>query len=195
MCIRDRILFEHLSCIELHKVYLNGKKSEFIEKGMVKDYDLSPDQDYLLIKKIKRPFSYLVPYYRFPYIVKTIDLNNKQEKTIADIPVDEVRPIGFDATREGIRSVSWRNDKESELYWVEANDNGDPKVESDGRDIVYTLKSPFNDKKDELLRTNLRYSNISWGSGNYAILTERLWKNRNEVTSLVNVKDLSLIHI
>ena len=48
---------------------------------MIKDYDLSPNQDYLLIKKIKKPFSYLVPYYRFPYIVKTIDLNNKQEKT------------------------------------------------------------------------------------------------------------------
>ena len=188
----DEILFEHLSCIELHKISIDGKNSKFIEKGMIKDYDLSPNQDYLLIKKIKKPFSYLVPYYRFPYIVKTIDLNNKQEKTIADIPIDEVRPIGFDATRVGIRSVSWRNDKESELYWVEANDNGDPKVKSDGRDIVYTLKSPFNDKKEELLRTKLRYSNIRWSSGNYAILTERLWKNRNEVTSLVNVKDRSI---
>ena len=146
---------------------------------MVKDYDLSPDQDYLLIKKIKRPFSYLVPYYRFPYIVKTIDLNNKQEKTIADIPIDDVRPIGFDATRVGIRSVSWRNDKESELYWVEANDNGDPKVKSDGRDIVYTLKSPFNDKKDELIFIT---NNVS-----YKILDETLYYSTNGLW--VKVKD------
>ena len=188
----DEIQFEYYSCIELHKVSTKGSESEFIDSGMIKDYDISPDQDYLLVKKIKKPFSYLVPYYRFPYEIKTINLDNNIETIIADISIDEVRPIGFDATRVGIRSVSWRDDMGSELYWVEANDNGDPKVEVDGRDIVYTLESPFNGNKNELLRTNLRFSNIRWSTGNYAILTERLWKNRNEVTSLVDLENRSI---
>ena len=188
----DEIQFEYYSCIELHKVSTKGSESEFIDSGMIKDYDISPDQDYLLVKKIKKPFSYLVPYYRFPYEIKTINLDNNIETIIADISIDEVRPIGFDATRVGIRSVSWRDDMGSELYWVEANDNGDPKVEVDGRDIVYTLESPFNGNKNELLRTKLRFSNIRWSTGNYAILTERLWKNRNEVTSLVDLENRSI---
>ena len=188
----DEILFEYYSCVELHKVSINGSDSKIVDRGMIKDYDISPGQDYLLVKKIKKPFSYLVPYYRFPYEVKTINIDNNIENIIADIPIDEVRPIGFDATRVGIRSVSWRDDKESELYWVEANDNGDPKVEVDGRDIVYTLESPFNGNKNELLRTNLRFSNIRWSTGNYAFLTERLWKNRNEVISLVDLKARSI---
>ena len=188
----DEILFEYYSCVELHKVSINGSDSKIVDRGMIKDYDISPGQDYLLVKKIKKPFSYLVPYYRFPYEVKTINIDNNIENIIADIPIDEVRPIGFDATRVGIRSVSWRDDKASELYWVEANDNGDPKVEVDGRDIVYTLESPFNGNKNELLRTNLRFSNIRWSTGNYAFLTERLWKNRNEVISLVDLKARSI---
>jgi len=183
----DEILFEHYACVELHKISLNGS-SEIIQQGMIKDYDLSPDQNYLLTKTINKPFSYLVPYYRFPYTVSTKNLDNNSIEIIANIPIDEVRPKGFDATREGIRSVSWRNDLGSELYWVEANDGGDPKVKTDHRDIVYTLSSPFKTQKEELVRTKLRFRNIIWGMGDEAIMGERLWKNRNEITSLLDTE-------
>ena len=84
-----------------------------------------------------------MPYYRFPFHVSVINLDNGLSNLIADIPIDEVRPKGFDATRVGIRSVSWRRDKPSELYWVEANDGGDPNNNVQHRDIIYTLSSPF----------------------------------------------------
>lgn len=187
----DEILFEHYACVELHKITLNGS-SEMIQEGMIKDYDLSPDQNYLLTKIINKPFSYLVPYYRFPYTVSTKNLDNNSIEIIANIPIDEVRPKGFDATREGIRSVSWRNDLGSELYWVEANDGGDPKIKTDHRDIVYTLSSPFNTEKKELVRTKLRFRNIIWGIGDEAIMGERLWKNRNEITSLLDTDSRSV---
>ncbi len=187
----DEVLFEHYACVELHKISLNGS-SEIIQQGMIKDYDLSPDQNYLLTKTINKPFSYLVPYYRFPYTVSTKDLDNNSIEIIANIPIDEVRPKGFDATREGIRSVSWRNDLGSELYWVEANDGGDPKVKTDHRDIVYTLSSPFKTQKEELVRTKLRFRNIIWGMGDEAIMGERLWKNRNEITSLLDTESRSV---
>ena len=187
----DEILFEHYACVELHKISLNGS-SDIIQQGMIKDYDLSPDQNYLLTKTINKPFSYLVPYYRFPYTVSTKNLDNNSIEIIANIPIDEVRPKGFDATREGIRSVSWRNDLGSELYWVEANDSGDPKVKTDHRDIVYTLSSPFKTQKKELVRTKLRFRNIIWGMGDEAIMGERLWKNRNEITSLLDTESRSV---
>jgi hypothetical protein len=34
-----------------------------------------------------------------------------------------------------------RSDKECEVYWVEAQDGGDPRVEVSPRDIVYTLSA------------------------------------------------------
>ena len=188
----DEILFEHYASVELHKISLNGS-SEIIKKGMIKDFDLSPDNEFLMTKAIKKPFSYLVPYYRFPYNVEVINLLSGTTSLIADIPLDEVRPKGFDATREGIRSVSWRNDVPSELYWVEANDGGDPKVMTEYRDIVYTLSSPFTSEKKELVRTKLRFRNIIWGMGNEALLGERLWKNRKEITSLIDTDSRSIV--
>jgi len=188
----DEIYFEHYASVELHKMSLNGS-SEMIQKGMIKDFDLSPDNQFLMTKTIKKPFSYLVPYYRFPYTVNVKNLVSGTISLIADIPLDEVRPKGFDATRTGIRSVSWRNDLGSELYWVEANDGGDPKVIAENRDIVYTLSSPFTSEKKELVRTKLRFRNIIWGMGNEALLGERLWKNRNEITSLIDTDSRTIV--
>ena len=163
---------------------------------MIKNYELSPDQNYLLTEEIKKPFSYLVPYYRFPFHVSVLNLDNGLSNLIADIPIDEVRPKGFDATRVGIRSVSWRRDKPSELYWVEANDGGDPKKKVEHRDIIYTLSSPFDPSSaNELARTKLRFGGITWGSGKLAILTERLWSNRNQVTSLLDTDSRTISKI
>ena len=81
----------------------------------------------------------------------------------------------------------------SELYWVEANDRGDPKVITENRDIVYTLSSPFTSEKKELVRTKLRFRNIIWGTGNEALLGERLWKNRNDITSLIDTDSRTIV--
>ena len=188
----DEIQFEHYASVELHKISLNGS-SEMIQNGMIKDYDLSPDNEFIMTKTIKKPFSYLVPYYRFPYVVDVKNMVSGTISLIADIPLDEVRPKGFDATRTGKRSVSWRNDMGSELFWVEANDGGDPKVITENRDIVYTLSSPFTSEKKELVRTKLRFRNIIWGTGNEALLGERLWKNRNEITSLIDTDSRTIV--
>ena len=46
-----------------------------------------------------------MPYYRFPFHVSVINLDNGLSNLIADIPIDEVRPKGFDATRLGINQL------------------------------------------------------------------------------------------
>ena len=188
----EELLFEHYSCVSLVKISLDIKEVTVLNKGMVKEYDLSPDNNFLMIKTIKKPFSYLVPYYRFPYTVDVVNLSSGSVNMISDIPIDEVRPTGFDATRLGIRSVSWRNDKGSELYWVEANDGGDPRNDVEFRDIVYTLSKPFTSEKEVLTKTKLRFRNIRWSDSEYAILSERLWKNRSDITSLINTKSKSI---
>ena len=188
----EEILFEHFSCISLIKVSLDLKEVTLIKKGMIKEYDLSPDNNFLMTKIINKPFSYLVPYYRFPYYVDVINLESGSTTLIADIPLDEVRPKGFDATRKGVRSVSWRNDIGSELYWVEANDEGDPKNNVTYRDIIYTLSNPFKGEKKELHKTKLRFRNIRWSDTGHALVSERFWKNRSEIISLINTRSRTL---
>ena len=188
----EEILFEHFSCISLVKVSLDLKEVSLIKKGMIKEYDLSPDNNFLMTKIINKPFSYLVPYYRFPYYVDVINLESGSTTLIADIPLDEVRPKGFDATRKGVRSVSWRNDIGSELYWVEANDEGDPKNNVTYRDIIYTLSNPFKGEKKELHKTKLRFRNIRWSDTGHALVSERFWKNRSEIISLINTRSRTL---
>ena len=40
-------------------------------------------------------------------------------------------------------------------FWVEANDEGDPKNNVTYRDIIYTLSNPFKDEKRNYTRLNL----------------------------------------
>lgn len=53
--------------------------------------------------------------------------------------------------RSGEVIVNFNNTLFSTISWVEANDGGDPKIKTDHRDIVYTLSSPFNTEKKELV--------------------------------------------
>lgn len=171
---------------QLMIVHLDGSKENIGESGMIKSIDISPDGKYIMVEKIKKPFSYLVPAYRFPYDVEILDIKGNKIKTIAEIPLDEVRPSGFDATVTGPRSFDWRADKPATLYWVEAQDGGDPKKEITERDIVYFLNAPFEGEKQKLASTSLRYGGIDWSDENMAILNERWFASRQEKRSVIN---------
>jgi dipeptidyl aminopeptidase/acylaminoacyl peptidase len=71
------------------------------------------------------------------------------------------------------------------LYWVEAQDKGDPKVKVTERDHVYTLAAPFSGEKQKLLGTTLRYGGISWSDDSFALLNERWSASRTERISVI----------
>ena len=99
----------------------------------------SPDGNYVMITEIQKPFSYLVPFRRFPSETKIYKSDGTFFKTIHKVENDEVRPKGFMSTRKGKRSFSWRDDQGATLVWVEALDEGDPKKEVPFRDcLLYT---------------------------------------------------------
>src|SRR5699024_8745829 len=101
----------------------------------------------------------------------------------------EVLPQGFNATSEGKRSLGWRADKGSTLYWVEALDKGDPKVEVDFRDAIYELEVPFSGDKKLLTKTINRYSGITWGDATRAIVSDTWFNDRNTKTYLFDPSD------
>lgn len=175
----DEQNFELLTTSEISRVNLDGKLSLFKGPAMYVGMSFSPDGSYLLTYELKKPFSYIVTYDRFPTDINLLDKDGKFIKTFISIPLTEELPKGFMAVRKGPRSLQWRADKPSSLYWAEALDGGDPAIEVTERDAIYTLDAPFETKPVLLVKTKERYAGIQWGDDNTAILNERWWNTRN----------------
>lgn len=179
----DERLFEHHFACQLRLLQLNGKVRRIGPVSLLRRFSLSPSGRYLLVITLKRPFSYLVPYHRFPCSVEVHDLQNERVIPLHDLPLAETIPIGFDAVAPGPRAHEWRADKPHSLVWVEALDNGDPATECRVRDRVRFMEEPFVDFPEGGLDLKFRYAGIIWGRSDLAMVTERWWKTRRVITS------------
>lgn len=182
----DEYNFEQLALVELYKVTLKGKEKKWLESAMYKSIDFSPDGKKVLISTIEKPFSYLVPYYRFPSKTTVYTSNGEKIQTVIEVPLIEDLPKGFMAARKGRRNFSWRKDKPSTLVFSQVLDEGDPKNEVEYRDEVFELEYPYNSKPKSILKTKNRFSYITWGDDNTAIAYDYWWNTRNTKTYLFN---------
>ncbi|MCG2419686.1 prolyl oligopeptidase family serine peptidase [Aequorivita sp. F47161] len=187
----DEYNFEQLALSEIKKIALDGTVTNFLPTAMYDDIDFSPDGNYVMVTSLKRPFSYIVPYRRFPFESNIYSSDGKLIQKVNDVPLNEVEPKGFMATRMGKRRMNWRADKPATIYWAEALDKGDPEVKVDFRDAVYELEAPFNGKEKLLLKTINRYSSIIWGNDNLAIASDYWWNDRNTKSYTFNPSNAS----
>ncbi len=182
----DEDLFEYYATAQLVKVNIEGGQAPIGKPGIFRSVSSSPDGNFLLVQRIVRPFSYLVPHYRFPYNAEIWNTDGELVRLVAEIPLMEEMPRGFGATYPGPRSFTWRNDAPAILYWVEALDGGDPAVDVPYRDQLVRLPAPFDSEPDRGLKLELRYSGITWGNDDIAVVNE-YWRNdRRLITSFFN---------
>lgn len=151
--------------------------------GLYTNFSFSPNGEYILVQQLVRPFSYIVPYYRFPQAIEIWNSKGQLIKTLAEIPLSESIPQGFSAVRKGPRSFQWRNDKPATIIWVEAQDEGDPKKVAEIRDLLYSVDAPFKEGTAPFLSLNYRYGGITWGWDNLAVVYETWWETRRMVVS------------
>ena len=178
--------FEQLSRSDIYKVDLKGNKLPFLKARMYREIKVSPNGKYVLISFVKKPFSYLVPYYRFPTETHVYDLNGNRIKVISDSPLQEVLPKGFMAVSSEKRRISWRKDHPATIFYVQALDKGNPKIEADFRDALYQWQAPFESKSEKLTQIKNRFSGVIWGSDSIAIVFDRWWNNRNTRVYTIN---------
>jgi len=178
----DEFNFSQLAHSELKKVSLDGEVEDFLPSEMYSRVSFSPDGNYIMVTKIKKPFSYIVTYSRFPSESIVYDKEGNLIEVVNEVPLDEVRPKGFMASRLGKRNMSWRADHPSTLVWAEALDKGDPEIEVEFRDAVYQLEAPFNDDPELILKTKQRFAGIQWGDKDFAIAVDYWWNTRNTKT-------------
>lgn len=185
----DEANFENIVTAELYKVNLNGTKTLFKSADMYAGENFSPDGNYLMISTIQKPFSYIVPLNRFPSKTVVYDKDGNEVKVVNEVPLFEIMPKGFMATRTGKRSMNWRNDEAATLYYVEALDGGNPENKVDFRDEVSQWKAPFDKNPSLILKTKQRYGGIIWGNENTAIAFDQWYDTRNTKTYLFNPSD------
>ena len=181
----DEEIFEFFSRSQV--MLWNGVSTvRFGEPGMITGVDPSPDGNYVMINKLKKPFSYIVPYNSFPNTTEIWDINGKPVKILLEEPLIENRPRGYDMVLPGPRGYFWRSDKPATICWVEALDGGDYSREMEYHDALFTLSAPFTSAPQEFLRLEMRYNGIDWGNDTYAIIYQGLSKTRMRVASTFN---------
>ena len=168
----DSALFDYYATAQLtlvgvarHKLTLIGKPAIF---GSI---DAAPDGEHILVARIHRPYSYIVPQTDFPRDVEVWDLTGKTVYKVASLPLEETVPIG--GVHTGPRHFEWRPTEPATLVWVEALDDGDPKKKLPQRDKVMWIKAPFQGDPTELVRTEQRFAGLAWGEQmDFAILRD-----------------------
>lgn len=185
----DEANFKTLATSEIWKVSLDGTKEKWKDANMYSDISISPDGQYVLVSTIQTPFSYLVPFRRFPSVTDVYSIDGRKLKTFLKVPLVEDLPKGFMSVRTGPRRVTWRSDRPSTLYWVEALDGGDANIESEYRDAVYQQDVPFTADKSMLVKTKERFSGIQWGTDDFAVVMNYWWNSRNLRTEFFNPSD------
>jgi dipeptidyl aminopeptidase/acylaminoacyl peptidase len=178
----DEALFDYYCTSQLFSISLDGTEKQLGEPKVYDSQVPSPDGALILTETIQRPYSYLVPAYLFPHEVDVMDMTGKVTSKIADIPLGDNIPMGFSAVIKGPRNHAWRRDQPGTLYWVEAQDEGDPKVKAAIRDKIMLWSAPFNGQPQELMSLPLRFAGITWGNDKTAWVYERWWSDRKERT-------------
>ena len=153
----DADLFAWLASSQLALVRADGRGrvQPIGEPGLYYSAEPAPGGEYILVGEMERPFSFQVPWYRFPDRTYVIDLQGHDVAEIARQPLADSIPIGGVIT--GRRDIGWQASHAARLVWAEALDGGDPRVETDQRDSVWALGAPFNGEPVEVLRTEDRY--------------------------------------
>ena len=180
--LHDEALFDFYATSQLVIVDSDSLKVQPIgEPELFLEVEVAPDCQHVLVSSIQRPYSYITTFDRFPRKVEVWKLNGtalEQKYHVTDIKLADRVPIH--GARSGPRNFVWRQNAPCQLFYVEALDGGDWKVNVEHRDKVMSLSAPFESPR-EVMRLENRYQRILWGEKPELALVmdydrNKLWK-------------------
>lgn len=157
----DDASFEHFAATQLARVETDTCKRQLIGgPGLYQRVEYSPSGACLLVRRLKKPFSHIVPAELFAHTIEIWDANGKPLHTLADLPAAEELPI--EGVPTGPRRVDWQPLLPDTLTWTEALDGGDPTREVPFREQIKTLAAPFTGQPRDLFRIPQRLERVAW---------------------------------
>ena len=136
----------------------SGEITQLGPPGLYYALEDSPDQTHLLVQRLRRSFSFRVPWVWFTRSAEVWDAGGGDRAVIADQPVsDEVPRQGVPV---GPRLIGWEERAPASLTWVEALDGGDPVAPAEFRDRVFRLAAPFDGKPQPSF--DVRHRCLGW---------------------------------
>lgn len=159
----DELLFEHFATSQLHLVHFDGSNRRPVGTPAIHtDVDPSPDGSLILTTRLCRPWSWSLPWSRFPSVVEIIRLDGSLVLTLAERPLEDNIPI--EGVRTGPRGAGWKPDLHGTLIWLEALDGGNPSTAASHRDRILQLQVHSDGQPEELIRTEHRCTGIWWNA-------------------------------
>jgi dipeptidyl aminopeptidase/acylaminoacyl peptidase len=182
----DEAIFDYYATSQVVIVGIDGKVVPVGKPGVVESASASPDGHYALLSELRHPYSYLLPFDMFAERISVVDLKSGNSTQLADNPLQDTVPRLHDAVPAGRREFDWRSDAPATVFWVEAADGGDPRVEATVRDKLFTLDAPFTGTPRKLAEIPLRFDSVKWGNDQVAIVEEQRWKDRKRIMLAVS---------
>ena len=167
----DEVLFEYYATSQLAFVDVQTGRVTPVGKPAIFDSaEASPDGEHVLVARIVRPYTYLLPYPMFAKEVEVWSRTGIVERKIASLPVEDHVPI--EGVPVGPREWEWRSDAPATVVWAEALDEGNPKKKVPHRDRVMTLSAPFKGEPTEFSKVEHRYAGLTYGEKGFALLRD-----------------------
>jgi len=187
----DEVLFDYYATSQTAIVDVStGQVRKVGLPGIFDSISVSPAMDYVLVERIKRPYSYSLPASGFSHSVEIWNMDGGLVKVLADLPPEENVPIN--GVPKGPRGVNWMTHKPATLIWTEALDEGNPKTTVPFRDHYLTLAAPFAGEPAEVLKLKERAAGITYfATPGKALASQREWKRSWRTTFLVDLANPS----
>lgn len=181
----DEYLFDYYATSSLAAVSTDGTVRTIGKDAIYTYYDYSPDGQYMLVRRVYRPYSYQVGYNQFP---NSLELWNKDGALVDTIMTRRTLSVGGgrESDRDARSGFAWRPDKPASLYWYEnhtvAADTSAKAAPADAADAadaagkdttarkpksktyakLMEWNAPFADKAEAIFYPDFRIRRIFW---------------------------------
>ncbi len=180
----DESLLEHYSRSRI-TILKPGAPPEYLsDPDLFNHVSVSPNGQFLLTVRIKRPFSFALPLEFFPKSIDVMDLTGKVVSQIADVPLSDNIPI--EGVRTGPRLIQWWPGYPARLLWGEALDGGDPSRMIEFREQICFHDAPFSNPPTPLLRLHHRYTGSVFFKERSLWMTAQYDRDRRWTTSTLH---------
>lgn len=167
----DEAMFDWLATSQIMTVDITERRPRprpVGEPAVWIDASPSPDGKYLLTERLVRPYSYEVPWSRFPRVTEVRTPRGDLVHKVFSAPLADALPV--QGVPVGPRRIEWHPTAPSTILYAEALDGGDPKVKTDERDRLMALSAPFDGTAQEIARFEDRYYGFNGLEGDDDIL-------------------------